>query len=198
MRAEIHSVGGRRVQVWRGGEGSPLVLLHGAVPDAQRCWSKIWDRLAERYDVIAPDLPGCGGSQALPRSDLGSLAAWLEGLLNVLDLRSVALVGGDAGAAIGRAFATSHPHRCHSLVLINGGLVRERLGDRLGLTVRRQPTAHTLVFWTQDNHRPPDGGPGQLARQLPRAALRLMPGMGRLPQIEAPEETAEVLTAFLG
>lgn len=197
MRADSHSVGGRRVQVWRGGEGSPLVLLHGAVPDAQRCWSKIWDRLAERYDVIAPDLPGCGGSQALARSDLGSLAAWLEGLVDTLDLRSVALVGGDAGAAIARAFATSHPHRCHSLVLINGGIERERLMDRLGLTPPRQPTAHTLIFWTQGDPRAPDGA-ALLARQLPRATFRLMPGKGRQPQVEAPEETAEVLTAFLG
>jgi pimeloyl-ACP methyl ester carboxylesterase len=195
--AESHSVGGRKVQVWRGGEGSPLILLHGAVPDAQRCWSKIWDRLAERYDVIAPDLPGCGGSQALPRSTLDSLAAWLEGLMDTLGLGSVALVGGDAGAAIARAFATDHPRRCHSLVLINGGVERERLIDRLGLGARPQPTAHTLVFWTQNNHPIPDG-PSQLARQLPRATFRLMPGKGRMPQLEAPEDTADVLTAFLG
>ena len=142
-------------------------------------------------------IPGCGGSQPLPRSNLGSLAAWLEGLVDTLGLRSVALVGGDAGAAIARAFATSQPQRCNTLVLINGGIQRERLVDRLGLAVRRQPTAHTLVFWTQGDYPGPDG-PRELARQLPRATFRLMPGKGRLPQIEAPEETVEVLTAFLG
>jgi pimeloyl-ACP methyl ester carboxylesterase len=197
MQAETYSIGGRRVRVWRGGDGPPLILLHGAVPDAERCWSKIWDRLAERYDVIAPDLPGCGGSQALPRSNLASLTNWLEGLVDALDLRSIRLVGGDAGAAIARAFATSDPLRCNALVLINGGIARERLLSRLGLAARRQPTAHTLVFWTQDDHPTPNG-PHQLARQLPRATFRLMPGKGRLPQIEAPGETADVLMAFLG
>src|SRR5580658_2363147 len=124
MQAETLSIGGRRVRFWRGGDGPPLILLHGAVPDAESCWSKIWDRLAERYDVIAPDLPGCGGSQALPRSNLVSLTAWLEGLVDALGLRSVRLVGADAGAAIARAFATGDPLRCSALVLINGGIAR--------------------------------------------------------------------------
>jgi len=53
------------------------------------------------------------------------------------------------------------------------------------------------VLWTQDDHLTsrPDL---RLARQLPRAAFRLMPGKGRLPQVEAPGETAEILMAFLG
>jgi pimeloyl-ACP methyl ester carboxylesterase len=188
------------VHVWRGGDGPPLVLLHGAVPDAERCWSKIWDRLAESYEVIAPDLPGCGGSQALARSSLPNLVAWLDGVVDTLDLRALRLVGSDAGAAIARAFATSHPHRCHALVLMNGGLLPGApVGAlrRLGLGDRRQPTAHTLLLWTQDDHPAPQIA-RRLAAQLPRAAFRLMPGRGRLPQVEAPGETAEILLAFFG
>lgn len=201
MRAETVSVGGRReVHIWRGGEGPPLVLLHGAVPDAERCWSKIWDRLAKSYDVIAPDLPGCGGSRALVRSTLPNLVAWLEGLIDALDLHLIRLVGADAGASIARAYATTHPHRCHSLVLINGGVIPNtprQLLARIGLGPVREPTAHTLVFWTQDDHPAPRAAL-QLAAQLPRAAFRLMPGKGRLPQVEAPGETADILLAFLG
>jgi pimeloyl-ACP methyl ester carboxylesterase len=200
MQADTISVGRRQVRFWRGGEGSPLILLHGAVPGADRCWSKIWDGLAASYDVIAPDLPGCGGSQALGRSTLPNLVAWLDGLIDALDLRTVRLVGADAGASIARAFATSLPHRCDALVLINGGVLpsaAEGLLAWLGLARQRQPTAHTLVFWTQDDHPTLQAGQ-RLAAQLPCAAFRLMPGRGRLPQLEAPLETTDILLAFLG
>ena len=217
MRAESVNVGGRQVHLWRGGEGPPLVLLHGGGADAERCWSPVWDRLAERYDLIAPDLPGCGGSQALARSTLPALVAWLDSLIDVLGVGAVRLVGAEVGACVARAYAASHPHRCDSLVLINGGALPstpERLLARLGLGARlgradparmlsrgraprREPTAHTLVFWTQDGASAPRAA-ARLAAQLPRAAFRLIPGNGRLPQVEAPGETADILLAFLG
>ncbi|MDB5479405.1 MAG: 2-hydroxy-6-oxo-6-phenylhexa-2,4-dienoate hydrolase [Caulobacteraceae bacterium] len=216
MRAETLSVRGRQVHLWRGGEGPPLVLLHGGGADAQRHWSPIWDRLAERYGVIAPDLPGCGGSQAMARSTLPSLVAWLDGLVGALEIGAVRIAGHEFGACLARAYAASHPHRCDALVLINGGalpstperlLARLGLGGRLGAyparmlsrgrTPQREPTAHTLVFWTQGDH-PTPGAARRLAAQLPRAAFRIMPGKGRLPQVEAPRETADILLAFLG
>ena len=217
MRAETLNVGGRQVHLWRGGEGPPLVLLHGDGGDAERHWSPVWDRLAGRYDVIAPDLPGCGGSQAVNRSTLASLVAWLDRLIDVLGVGAVRLVGTEIGACVARAYAASHPERCDSLVLINGGalpsapeqlLARLGLGARLGRadparmlsrgqTPRRAPTAHTLVFWTRDDASGPRAA-SRLAAQLPNAAFRLMPGKGRLPQVEAPGETADILLAFLG
>jgi 2-hydroxy-6-oxonona-2,4-dienedioate hydrolase len=217
MRAETLSVGGRQVHLWRGGEGPPLVLLHGGAADAERHWSTIWDRLAARYDIIAPDLPGCGGSQAVARSTLPSLVAWLDGLIDVLGVGAVRLAGTEIGASVARAYAASHPDRCDSLVLINGGalpsaserlLARLDLGPRSGRAdlsrmlnrgrpPRQAPTAHTLVFWTQDDASAPRAA-SRLAAQLPNAAFRLMPGKGRLPQVEAPGETADILLAFLG
>ncbi len=217
MQAETLSVGGRQVRLWRGGEGPPLVLLHGSRADAERHWSPVWDRLANHFGVIAPDLPGCGGSQPLAQSTLPGLVAWLDGLIDGLSLGAVRLVGNEVGACVARAYAASHPHRCDSLVLINGGalpstpqrlLARLGLGVRLGradparmlsrgLTPRREPTAHTLVFWTEDDAASPRAA-FQLAAQLPHAAFRLMPGKGSLPQVDAPEETADILLAFLG
>ena len=113
--------------------------------------------------------------------------------------------------------AASHPDRCDCLVLINGGALPslpQRLLAGLGLgarpgradparmltrgrTTRRAPTAHTLVFWTLDDAAAPRAAV-RLAGQLPHAAFRLMPGKGRQPQLEAPEETADILLAFLG
>ena len=217
MRAETLSVGGRQVHLWRGGDGPPLMLLHGGRADAQRHWSTVWDRLAECYDVVAPDLPGCGGSQALGRSTLPAVVAWLDGLIGALRVGATRLVGTDVGACVARAYAASHPERCDALVLINGGALpsaSERLLARLGLggrldpddpqgmvrrgdTPRRRPSAHTLVFWTRDDAQAPRAA-RRLAAQLPGAAFRLTPGKGLLPQVEAPRETADILMAFLG
>ncbi|SDD02528.1 alpha/beta fold hydrolase [Actinokineospora iranica] len=49
----------------RRGQGSPLVLLHG-IGHRWQAWEPVLDRLAERHDVIAVDLPGFGASPALP------------------------------------------------------------------------------------------------------------------------------------
>jgi pimeloyl-ACP methyl ester carboxylesterase len=201
MLAEEVSIDGRRVRLWGGGEGPPLVLLHGAQGDAERCWASIWDRLAQHYSVIAPDLPGCGGSQALRRSALPELVAWLDGVIEAMDFPAVRLAGCDAGATLARAYAAEHPDRCVGLVLINGGALPEspgRLLTRLGLgPPQKQPTTPTLVFWSQDAHAAPFAAE-QVTAQLPRAAFRLIPGLGALPQVEAPDETADILLAFLG
>lgn len=47
----------------RGGEGSPILLLHGW-PLTWYSWRKVMPTLAQRYDVIAIDLPGLGDSSA--------------------------------------------------------------------------------------------------------------------------------------
>jgi pimeloyl-ACP methyl ester carboxylesterase len=50
----------------RAGAGQPLVLVHG-IGHRRQAWSPVFDRLAQRYDVIAADLPGFGESPALPK-----------------------------------------------------------------------------------------------------------------------------------
>jgi pimeloyl-ACP methyl ester carboxylesterase len=49
-----------------GGAGEPVVLLHGW-PQHSLQWHSVAPRLAERYQVVVPDLPGCGGS-SIPRA----------------------------------------------------------------------------------------------------------------------------------
>ena len=54
---------GTRIKVRHGGNGPPLLLLHGN-PQTHVCWHKIADQLAERYHVVATDLRGYGDSSA--------------------------------------------------------------------------------------------------------------------------------------
>lgn len=214
MQSEVLRVGGRQVRCWRGGEGPPLVLLHGDRGDASRHWSAVWERLGERYEIIAPDLPGFGESAPLPLSNFRGLVGWLDTLLDVLGQGAVRLVGVDFGATLARAYAASHPLRCDGLVLINGGgapTLADRILRRTPAAARRPklyargpgpdgriPTAPTLVLWSDGAWPAPAAEGLRLAARLPGAAFRLMPGPGHLPQVEAPQATAESLLAFLG
>lgn len=96
----------------RGGEGEPLVLLHGFT-DTRRTWTPIVPALQARHDVFAPTLPGHhGGRQFDVGADtsLDSIAALLEERLDAEGIETAHLVGNSLGgwlalmlAARGRA-----------------------------------------------------------------------------------------------
>src|ERR1041384_5642104 len=94
-------VGEVTVNYVRGGAGKPLVLLHG-YPQNWYMWRRVLPAFAERHTVIAPDLPGAGGSSAPPdRYDKRSLASDIHGLLGQLGLdRGIRLVGHDIGTMV--------------------------------------------------------------------------------------------------
>jgi haloalkane dehalogenase len=105
--------------VTEGGEGPPILLLHGN-PDTHTVWSAVVSRLGG-YRCIAPDLPGYGKSVA-PRDhdcSLDNQAAWTKGLLDALELDKVHLVVHDVGGPHGFAFASKHPERLKSLTIFN-------------------------------------------------------------------------------
>jgi pimeloyl-ACP methyl ester carboxylesterase len=75
-RERIANDGGAAT-VWTGGEGDPLVLLHGGWGGAQLHWAPVWDELARTFRVIAPELPGFAeASPQAPRSLTGAAAWW--------------------------------------------------------------------------------------------------------------------------
>src|SRR5262249_10340252 len=63
---------GCKLSAARGGNGVPLMYLHGT--DGLAAWPAILDSLAERFDVIVPDHPGFGASEA---------PTWIDGLSDV-------------------------------------------------------------------------------------------------------------------
>ncbi|MGQ0840804.1 alpha/beta fold hydrolase [Actinokineospora sp.] len=66
----------------RRGQGSPLVLLHG-IGHRWQAWEPVLDRLAERHDVIAIDLPGFGASPMLPPDRTYDVPSAVEALAEV-------------------------------------------------------------------------------------------------------------------
>lgn len=96
----------------RGGEGPPLLLLHG-YPQTHATWHAVAPALAARYSVIIPDLPGYGRSRVLDAGpwDKRAVAAELVAMMHALGHERFAVVGHDRGARAGYRLALDHPDR---------------------------------------------------------------------------------------
>ncbi|UVO50846.1 alpha/beta fold hydrolase [Sphingomonas sp. SUN019] len=94
--------GGLRWHVQVAGAGPVLLLLHGTGA-ATHSWRDLLPLLAPDFTVIAPDLPGHGFTSGRPIGGLSmpAMARAVAALLVKLDMKSVAIVGHSAGAAIG-------------------------------------------------------------------------------------------------
>lgn len=241
-----------------GGQGEPLLLLHGGWGGAQLHWSRVWDRLAGHFRVIAPDLPGLGWLEEPPCRSVSDYVTWLVALLDALGVERVLCVGNSFGATLAWSFAGRVPERCGGLVLVDGfpmprtpapllwlgrrprgeALLR-RLFLRLSYTphalerafadvrnvppeLRRNLTEHahelvahfTPIIVAGDGPPPPKQVPLLLwgaqdrlrestlhvARRvhasLPGSTLRVIPGAGHFPQLEAPDTFVEALLGW--
>ncbi|MCY4335187.1 MAG: alpha/beta hydrolase [Litoreibacter sp.] len=101
------------------GHGEPLMLIHGVGMNA-RAWGPQMDALMQNYRVIAVDMPGHGGSTALPRgSQLPQFVAWTKEVVEALKLGSVNIAGHSMGALIAAGFACTAPHAARRVALLN-------------------------------------------------------------------------------
>ena len=110
---------GNRVHLLETGAGPPVVLLHGTVDSAGFLLPLLNELQGVR--ALAPDLPGRGLSDPidLPLHRYPETAvAWLNDLLDTLELDTVAVVGHSGGGRWGLWYAMAHPGRVKRLVLI--------------------------------------------------------------------------------
>ncbi|MFV0622486.1 alpha/beta fold hydrolase [Sphingomonas sp. ac-8] len=109
-----------------------LLLLHG-FPSASHMFRDLIPELADRYRVIAPDLPGFGQTEAPPRGaftySFESLAEVLGGFVDAIGLRRYALYVFDYGAPTGFRLAMRHPERVTAIVSQNGNAYLEGFSD---------------------------------------------------------------------
>jgi len=113
--------------VLEGGDGPPVVLLHGAGEFAA-CWLRVIPDLVRTRRVVVPDLPGHGASTVTgDPPDASSVIAWLGELIERTCRSAPALVGHGLGGAIAARFAATHGNRVAPLVLVDSyGLGRFR------------------------------------------------------------------------
>jgi pimeloyl-ACP methyl ester carboxylesterase len=100
-----------------GGEGPPLLLLHGW-PQTWYAWRMLMPALASDFELIVPDHRGSGLSDK-PKDgyDVGALAADAAALMDTLGHERFAVYGTDVGMPIAYALAADHPERVVRLVV---------------------------------------------------------------------------------
>ena len=104
------------------GHGPTLILLHGYT-QTSRMWKPIIPLLAEKFNVIAPDLPGIGDS-AIPKDglDMKTAAIRLHSLAKSLQIEKARVVGHDIGLMVAYAYAAQFPTETEKLVLMDAFL----------------------------------------------------------------------------
>lgn len=120
QRLRVSIDAGAPATVWQGGAGAPVVLLHGGWAGAQAHWSTVWEGLAARHEVIAPELPGIGTGAEAGLASYDAYAAWLDRLLGALGRERAIVVGNSFGATLAWLLALCHPQRCRALVMVDG------------------------------------------------------------------------------
>jgi pimeloyl-ACP methyl ester carboxylesterase len=109
--------GGLRQHVVTGGQGPPLLLVHGW-PQTWYAWRLVMPALAREFTVIVPDQRGCGLSgRPADGYDTGTLAGDLAALMDALGHQRFAVAGHDTGMWIGYALAADHPGRVTRLAV---------------------------------------------------------------------------------
>jgi pimeloyl-ACP methyl ester carboxylesterase len=114
------SVNGIQMHYVIGGQGDPVVLLHGW-PQTWYAWRHVMPALARNYTVIAPDLRGLGdSSKPITGYDGNTTAEDIYQLVSQLGLgQKIYLVGHDVGAQTAYSYAAIHPNNVSKLVIMD-------------------------------------------------------------------------------
>jgi pimeloyl-ACP methyl ester carboxylesterase len=125
VRERRLDLAGVTTHVLEGGEGPPIVMLHGPGEFAAR-WMRVIPGLVSRHRVIAPDLPDHGESRVMEgKLDAGRVQDWLSALIEATCDSPPVLVGHLLGGAIAARYAIAQGEKLSRLVLVDSfGLAR--------------------------------------------------------------------------
>jgi pimeloyl-ACP methyl ester carboxylesterase len=115
-------IDGVTIHYTMGGSGPTVLLLHGFA-ETSRMWNPILPVLVAKFTVIAPDLPGIGGS-SIPSgaTDMKTAAIQIHDLLRSLGVQKARVVGHDIGLMVAYAYAAQFPSEVEKLVVMDAFL----------------------------------------------------------------------------
>ena len=132
VRYRTVTVDGHRIFYRDAGEPThpALLLLHG-FPSSSHMFRNLIPLLADRYHIVAPDLPGFGFSDAPDRAafdyTFDNLARVVEGFIDQVGLERYAIYVFDYGAPVGFRLALARPERVTAIISQNGNAYEEGL-----------------------------------------------------------------------
>lgn len=119
-----------------GAKNAPVILLLHGFPSSSHMFRDLIPRLADKYRVIAPDLPGFGYTTAPKRGEFDytfdNLAKVMDGFTEALSLDRYAIYVFDYGAPTGYRLAMAHPERVTALISQNGNAYLDGFSDEWG------------------------------------------------------------------
>ena len=137
-RTQLHTVEANGVKVFyreagpRDKNDAPVLLLLHGFPTSSHMFRELIPRLASRYRLIAPDLPGFGFTTVPPERNykysFEALARTVDAFVNALNLKRYAIYVFDYGAPTGFRLALAHPERVTAIISQNGNAYEEGLG----------------------------------------------------------------------
>ncbi|HEY9249901.1 MAG TPA: alpha/beta hydrolase [Rariglobus sp.] len=118
LREADAQVGEVRIHYRTGGQGEPLLLIHGW-PETSLAWNKVAPDLARHYTLIISDLRGFGGSSRPAGGyDRRTLATDLRGLVHQLGYSRIRIAGHDWGGSVAFAYALNWPDEVERLAVL--------------------------------------------------------------------------------
>jgi len=122
IASKTATVDGLQFHYLTAGNGPAVILLHGYT-QTSRMWRPIIPLLAEKFTVIAPDLPGIGDS-GIPSDglDMKSAATRVHALAQSLGVKKARVVGHDIGLMVAYAYAAQFPSEVEKLVVMDAFL----------------------------------------------------------------------------
>ena len=143
-----------------GDPARPVVLLLHGFPSASHMFRDLIPELADRYHVVAPDLPGFGMTEQPGRDQFAytfdNIANVVGRFTEVLGLDKFAVYVFDYGAPVGFRLAVKHPERISAIVTQNGNTYLEGVSDAF---------APVQAYWKEQTQANRDALRGFLAPQ---------------------------------
>ena len=139
-------VGDQEIAYLRGGQGEPLLLLHGFGADKDN-WNRIGGYLSEHYDVIALDLPGFGNSSkdVNGQYDVFSQVERVRQFAASLGLQRFHIAGNSMGGYIAGNLAAKYPEQVRTLWLLNPLGVMGSQTSEMFLAIKRGENPKVLA-----------------------------------------------------
>ncbi|HEV2989757.1 MAG TPA: alpha/beta hydrolase [Candidatus Angelobacter sp.] len=122
IESKFATIEGIKIHYLKAGHGPVVILLHGYT-QASRMWRPLIPRLADKFTVIAPDLPGIGESD-IPKDglDMKTAAIRMHALATSLGITKSRVVGHDIGLMVAYAYAAQFPAEVEKLVVMDAFL----------------------------------------------------------------------------